>query len=53
MVVFLSDIEDIPENRDIKPYLFEPPVRVNNYYAQYVEEASNGEIGRASCRERV
>ena len=45
MVVFLSDIDDIPKNRKIQLYLFEPPVRVNNY-AQYVEseeEASNGE----------
>jgi hypothetical protein len=28
MVVFLSDMEDIPENREIQPYLFEPPVQV-------------------------
>jgi hypothetical protein len=45
MVVYLSDMEDIPENREIQPYMFEPPVQVNNY-AQYVEseeEASDGE----------
>jgi hypothetical protein len=50
MVVFLSDIEDISENREIQPYLFKPPVQVNNY-AQYVEseeDASNGE--ELDCR---
>jgi hypothetical protein len=44
MVVFLSDMEDIPENLEIQSYMFESPVRVNNY-AQYVEseeEASDG-----------
>jgi hypothetical protein len=37
VVVFLSDIEDIPENRELQPY---------KNYAQYVkseEEAINGE----------
>ena len=25
-----SDVEEIPENLDIQPYMFEPQVRVNN-----------------------
>jgi hypothetical protein len=43
MIVFLSDIEDIPENREIQPYMFEPPVRVHEQYVESEEEASSGE----------
>jgi hypothetical protein len=37
-----SDIEDIPENLEIQPYMFEPPARVDNY-AQYEESSEESE----------
>lgn len=46
----VSDIEDIPENLEIQPYMFEPPARMNNHASVYEgsseeseEEASSGE----------
>lgn len=40
-----SDVDEIPENLNIQPYMFEPPVQINNdHIAQESSEESDDEV---------